>query len=292
MSVLEEIKAKQIAEAEEAGKLHPYHPDYVLDNDNQAAEPENPLRAFKPVVDKSATAYPGDRAASPAAAAHGDLKHYQAAMSADLATLSTIHDVTEKAKAKVGMLATYLPFVNDYISKGDNYPNDIAVRVCIWLFDILDIERALILAFALIKQNQVTPPKFDRDLPTFVCDAMYDYANALLKQEKSASPYLDQVVAVIDEDQWSLAPPVHSKMYAMLGKHKKREGKWDECLALCEKAEKVNPEGAGVMTMKKEALAALAKLKEPTDQSGMDKPESTGDEEAPKTEQETSEPSE
>jgi hypothetical protein len=298
MSRLRQIKAVQIAAAEEAGQDGPYaqvqsiaSPE-VTPGRLQQIKQQQLAESEKTGVNP----YPAGAASSAAVAAPRDLEHYQAAMGADLARLSTIKDVFEKAKAKAAMLATYLPFVNDYISKGDNYPNDIAVRVCIWLFDILDIERALNLAFVLIKQNQVTPPKFDRDLVTFVCDAMYDYANVILKLDQSASPYLDQVIAVMDEDKWSLAPPVQSKMYTMLAKHKKREGKWDECLALCEKAEQVNPEGAGVMTMKKEALAKLKPASEQSDKTGTDDPESTGDKdargEATDTEQQNSDPSE
>jgi hypothetical protein len=240
MRKLAQIKAQQIADAEKAGAPHPY---VGVDLASGA----------------DITIYPADEAASAAAAAPRDLEHYQAAMGADLAKLSTLKDVVEKAKAKAAMLATYLEFVKSYVTNGDNYPNDIAVRVCIWLFDILDIEHALNLAFVLIKQNQITPPKFDRDLPTFVCDATYDWAAALLKLDppQSASPYLDTVVATMDNDQWSLSPPVQSKMYALLAKHKKREGDWQACLALCEKAEAVNPEGAGVKGMKTEAAAKL-----------------------------------
>jgi NACalpha-BTF3-like transcription factor len=266
MSRLRQIKAEQVAAAKEAGQDGPYaqvqsiaSPEVTpgrLQQIKQQQLAESEKTGINP--------YPADAASSAAVAAPRDLEHYQAAMGADLAKLSTIKDVIEKAKAKAKMLETYLPFVNDYFRNGDNYPNDIAVRVCIWLFDILNIEHALILAFALIKQNQVTPPKFDRDLKTFVCDAMYDYANALLKQDQSASPYLDQVIAVMDEDKWSLAPPVQSKMYAILAKHKKREGDWEACLALCEKAEQVNPEGAGVKTLKTEAQA---KLKQNSEQS-------------------------
>ncbi len=183
------------------------------------------------------------------------LAHYQAALSADLAKLATIKDLVEKAKAKQRMLPTYLLFVQDYIKQGHNYPNDVAVTVAIWLFDTLDIENGLEIALHLIAQNQLTPPKFDRDLPTFVCDAMYDWANALLKQEQSASPYLDFFVANFED--WELAPPVKSKLYAILAKHKKREGDWLNVLALCEKAEQVNPEGAGVKTLKLEAQSKL-----------------------------------
>lgn len=301
MSRLRQIKAAQIAAAEEAGQDGPYaqaqgiaSPE-VMPSRLQKIKQQQMAESEKTGINP----YPADAAASAAATAPRDLEHYQAAMGADLARLSTIKDVFEKAKAKAKMLETYLPFVNDYFRNGDNYPNDIAVRVCIWLFDILQIEHALILAFALIKQNQVTPPKFDRDLVTFVCDAMYDYANALLKQDQSASPYLDQVIAVMDEDKWSLAPPVQSKMYTMLAKHKQREDQWADCVALCEKAEQVNPEGAGVKGIKKAALAALEKLKpasEQSDKAKQDNPESTGDKdaknEAPGTEQSDSEQSE
>jgi len=315
---LDQIKAQQIAEAKDSGNLHPYqfgtgdkpvqkpvisnHRALLnpLDQIKQAQLAESEQADNHPLHLGSDSAFGPDRTITgPVRIDLGKLEHYQAAMSADLAKISTIKDVIEKAKAKAKMLETYLPFVNDYFRNGDNYPNDIAVRVCIWLFDILQIEHALILAFALIKQNQVTPPKFDRDLKTFVCDAMYDYANALLKQDQSASPYLDQVIAVMDEDKWSLAPPVQSKMYTMLAKHKQREGKWADCVALCEKAEQVNPEGAGVKGIKKAALAALEKLKpasEQSDKAKQDNPESTGDKdaknEAPGTEQSDSEQSE
>lgn len=210
---------------------------------------------------------PSEAPSASAADVHGDLAHYQAAMSADLASLAVLKDVVEKAKAKASMLLTYLPFVQAYVDKGDNYPNDIAVRVCIWLFDTLQIEQGLALAFHLIKQGiHVTPPKFDRDLQTFVCDAVYDWANALLKHDESANPYLETLVATLDNEQWSLAPPVQSKMYVMLAKHKKRENDWLTVLALCEKAKQVNPEGAGVKGLMKEAREKLKPVVDPNNQ--------------------------
>ena len=230
MRKLDAIKAQQLTDAEQNG-VNPYA---VRDT--------------------------GESGATPIPAAPQTLEHYQAAMSADLARLSPIKDIVERAKLKVSILETYWPFVADYVKNGEHYANDIAVRVCIWLFDILDIERGLELAFVLIKQNQVTPPKFDRDLPTFVCDAVYDWANAMLKEDQSASPYLDVLIATLEKEQWSLAPPVQSKLYVMLAKHKKRLGDWVSCVALCERAEQVNPEGAGVKTLKQEAQSKLKPL--------------------------------
>lgn len=199
---------------------------------------------------------------TPAAGPGNDLAHYQAALDADLAMLSPMKDLVERAKAKKTMIETYWGFIQAYMDNGDNYPNSVAVRVMIWLFDVLDIERALDLAFYLIKTGvQVTPAKFDRDIQTFVCDAVYDWANALLKMDppQSASPYLDALVATLDNDQWSLAPPVQSKMYTMLAKHKNRVGEYALTVSLCDKAEQVNPEGHGTKGLK---AGALAKLKE------------------------------
>ena len=273
MSLLAQIKAKQQEEAN--------NPYLLLDQPEQLAaliaQPaETPIEPFEPselaqvkaeqreVADKTghdpyaAREHP-ETGSAPAPAAPQTLEHYQAALSADLARLAPINDIVERAKLKLQMLATYWDFVKAYIDNGEHYANDVAVRICIWLFDVLDIERGLDVAFVLIKQNQITPAKFDRDLPTFVCDAVYDWAAALLKleQPQSASPYLDTLVATLDNDKWSLAPPVQSKMYVILAKHKKRTGEWATVLELCKKAEQVNPEGAGVKGLLKEAQKQL-----------------------------------
>lgn len=238
MRKLQRIKAQQLEQAEKTG-LNPYA---ARDTGETGATPATP-------------------------AAPQTLEHYQAAMSADLARLAPVKDIAERAKIKAELIKTYWDFVKAYVDNGDNYPNDIAVRVCIWLFDTLDIERGLELALHLIKQGiHVTPEKFDRDLPTFVCDAVYDWANTLLKldPQQSASPYLDALVATLDNDKWSLAPPVQSKMYAMLAKHKARVGEYAMTVALCDKAEAVNPEGHGTKGLK---AGALAKLKAESDKA-------------------------
>jgi hypothetical protein len=235
MSRLKAIKARQIEQAAETG-INPYH-------SSAGAELSAPEKQEKPVgKDK------------------GHLDHYQASMDADLGSLKELKTLAEKQAAKKTMIETYWAFVKDYLDSGHAYPNSIAVQLMIWLFDTLDIERALDLALHLIKQGiQQMPARFERrDLETFVCDAMYDWANDLLKKNQSASPYLDTLVAVLDNDNWSLSPPVKSKVYAMLAKHKNREGDWLNCVALCEKAEAANPEGAGVKGLKE---AASKKLK-------------------------------
>jgi len=106
------------------------------------------------------------------------------------------------------------------VAQAHNYPNSIAVQVMVWLFDTLDIERGLTLALHLIKQGgQQMPVRFDRrDLETFVCDAVYDWANSLLKKDQSASPYLDSVVTELGNGNWALSPPVKSEDVCHSGK--------------------------------------------------------------------------
>ena len=187
------------------------------------------------------------------------LQHYQAALSADLNSLKALKTLEEKSAAKKTMIETYWGFIDHYVKQGHDYPNTVAVWVMIWLFDVLDIDRGLNLALYLIKQGktQALPVKFDRDIPTFICDAMYDWANELLKKEQSVSPYLDILATTIEKDNWSLAPPVKSKVYAMLAKHKTREGDYAQCVHLCDLAEAANPEGAGVKGIKATAKAKM-----------------------------------
>lgn len=259
MSALKDIKARQIAAAQAAGEQHPYQAGFERKPDTQTATLfDNPLRQIKQAqLSGAANPYQPD---APAARTLplSSLAHYQAALDADLSSLAALKTLDEKAAAKRVMIETYWPFVADYMDKGHHYPNSIAVWVMVWLFDISDIERALALSTYLVKQGgHIMPPKFDRDMPTFVCDAMYDWASAMLKLEQSASPYLDTLLALIETDKWSLAPMVHSKNAAMLAKHKLRLGDWAQAVTLCELAERVNPAGAGVKKIKQDAEAKL-----------------------------------
>lgn len=274
---LDLIKAQQIAEASSSGDKHPYQSGQS-EKPVQTPAPlnvgglANPLDIIKQAQIETAKESGTDHSyvigfdpAKPGAdktviIKPNSMEHYQAAMDADLNSLKDLKTLAEKQAAKKTMIETYWGFVKDYMDSGHAYPNSIAVQLMVWLFDTLDIERALDLAFHLIKPGiQKMPARFERrDLETFVCDATYDWANELLKKEQSASPYLDTVVAHIDNDKWSLSPPVQSKMYAMLAKHKKNAKEYETALKLCRMAEVINPEGAGVKGLIKELQKLLA----------------------------------
>lgn len=224
MGILDTIKAKQIAEAEASGTCHPYDLAAVSDQTGQAG---------------------------------GELGFYQQALAVDVVKVKNEVSLDGKARVKALVLPTYLDFVSAYVALGQDYPNDVAVQVMIWLLDTGDIERGLDLALHLAKQNQKLPARFDRNLPTFLCDFFYDWSNEQLKAEHSASPYLDTLVAVAENDSWPVHPLCMSKLFAMLAKHKEQSGEYQTALALCLKAEAINPEKAGVKGLKERVQAKL-----------------------------------
>lgn len=252
MSRLNQIKAVQMSSAEDAGEDTPYATAQGAATSGSNA-PSGRLQQIKQaqIAEAEKTGVnPYEQAGKKPAAAIADLVHYQAAMEIDLGKISAEKVLTDKARVKAVVLPTYLPFIEDYVNQGHNYPNDVAVQVMIWQLDTMDIENGLNLALLLVQQGQKMPAKFDRDMATFLCDFFYDWAGALLKDDLSASPYLDVLVATADADQWDVHPLCISKLFVMLAKHKERSGDYAEALTLCEKAEAVNPEKAGVKGLK------------------------------------------
>jgi len=225
---LQRIKALQIDQAEKEGSPNPY-------------------------------AVPSKRAAESVTSGTKDLKHYQSALDIDIRKVANQKDLLDKARVKQSVLPTYLPFVDDYVASGDNYPNSVAVQCMIWLLDVVEIEHGLNLALHLISQGQKMPEKIKRDMPTFLIDMMYDWANVMIKDDHGASPYFDIMVATADKDQWDVHPLCLSKSYAMLAKHHVRNGEYESAYELCLKAKKVNPQKHGVKLLTEEIEKHLPK---------------------------------
>lgn len=182
----------------------------------------------------------------------------QAAMQVDLARLKAEKKLDDKIRIKTELLPGYIPFVDDYIENGHDYPCDVAVQVMIWLFDVGDIQQGLTLGLHLIAiGKQQMPSQFNRDIPTFIADDIYDWSNEQLKNKQTASPYLDLFAEVMQKSKWDLHPAVESKILVMMAKHHFLKDEFKQCHELCTQAEKANPEGAGVKTLKKKALESI-----------------------------------
>lgn len=177
-----------------------------------------------------------------------DLEYYQLVVTAYVEKMRDIEDIEERKPLKAEAIKAVEQFVTDYVAKEANYPNSVAVRLVVWLFDLGDVASAVPLALHLIKQGiHVTPAEFSSDLPTFVSDQVYDWANTQLKANKPAGPYLHNVVKAMLEEGWDMHEAVRGKMVAMLGKHYELAGQDDEAIKAYELALKEN-EAAGVKT--------------------------------------------
>jgi hypothetical protein len=204
-------------------------------------------------------AQPGYAGSSPTAPVSnqppGQLALYQAQVAAAINTMAPMPTMAERARYKQRhALPEIERFVEGYVQSGAHYQNSVAVMAVVWRFDIGDIEGALKLGLYLVDQGcQRMSAKFGRDLPTFICDCVYDWANEQLKANAPAAPYLGQLLGEIQGNSWQLHPAVHSKLLAMAAKHALRDTDYSTCVDLCDAAQAVNPEGAGVKTLRAQA---------------------------------------
>lgn len=188
-----------------------------------------------------------------------ELETHKAILAASIDEMLNVEDIEDRKAYKAEAIIKLEAFVNGYVQSAAKYPNIVAVWFMIWLFDLGDIARALPLALHLAKQKvHNMPTRFKSEIETFICDQMYDWAAAQLKANKSAGPYLEQVIAAIESEKWQLPDVVHGKMYAMHGKHLDALAEDEPALKAYEKAMEINPR-AGVKKRIEQLTAKLAK---------------------------------
>lgn len=234
--------------------------------ERQKALQDAAQKAEKPPVAAAAEANPAPRI-SPLKAlrekrqqppAVQDLKHWQAFVDKQLAAMRGL-DIDAKAGIKAQAVAGLKPFINDYLQQQRNYPNSVAVWFALWLWDLGDIENAVNLSLHLVAQEQRTPPEFDSDLPTVICDQIYDWANTKLQKDEGAAPYLPAVIEAMEAGKWVVHEIPKGKVYAMAAKHADAAGDSPAAVKYAETALAIN-ERAGVKKIleKHQALIAQA----------------------------------
>ena len=186
------------------------------------------------------------------------LENCQIALQVHLARLKELKTLPEKADYKAKVLGDLQPFVDEYVAQDHYYPNDVAVWLMVWLFDVGRIEQAINLGLLLVNQDQKLPGKFGSDLVTFICDYTYDYAAAKFKDNESAQPYFDQVFTAMNDQDWQLHEVVEGKIYAMAAKLATQTKDHTKVVEYGTKALQINPK-AGVKKLVDKATRALAK---------------------------------
>lgn len=111
----------------------------------------------------------------------------------DIARMRELPTLGDRAVFKrEKFLPQYLPFVEQYFDKGEVYQNDLIGYCIVYLFDVGNIGQALALAKRAIEQQQALPQGFNSNLPTFVANQIYDWADKLAAAGQSVEPYFSQ----------------------------------------------------------------------------------------------------
>lgn len=111
----------------------------------------------------------------------------------DIARMRELPTLEDRAIFKRDkFLPQYLPFVEQYFEKGVVYQNDLIGYCIIYLFDVGHIGQALELAHRAITQHQQLPEPFRSNLPTFVADQVYQWADKIAATGQSVEPYFSQ----------------------------------------------------------------------------------------------------
>lgn len=179
---------------------------------------------------------PAEALSSPANA-RKHLLLQEAALDQDLARLSDLNNLASKQSLKRDeLLPKYQEYVQRYCESGLNFPNRVAVQVMVWLFDTAQFEDALELADFLMEQGQQMPERFKRrDIPTFVADAVCEWAYAEYTAKRSPEPYLSDLLPRVD-GEWNLTEQIPSKYYKLIGMRAMEAEQWETALKHLERS--------------------------------------------------------
>lgn len=202
--------------------------------------------------------YSHDTALASPANAQKHLKLMENSLQVDLERVSAINSREQRQQLKRDeLLPKYLDYVQRYRDSGLNFPNSVVVQVLVWLFDTVQFEAGLDLAKFAIEQGQPMPERFKRDVPTFVADALIEWAEAEQKASRSPEPYLSDLLPLVDGD-WQLTEQIPAKYHKLIGIRAMASKEWAKAIAHFERATELHS-AIGVGTRLEGARKALAK---------------------------------
>ncbi len=136
------------------------------------------------------------------------------------------------------LLPRYLPHVHAYVESGEEYANPVLVQVMLWLFDAGRLEQALPVAELAISQGQQMPNDFKRDLPTFVADAVLEWAEGEYKGGRAIEPYFSRVFTQLEN--WVIPDVVLMKYNKFAGKAAYDNGDYSLAVSLLSTADQLS----------------------------------------------------
>nr|WP_284146365.1 phage terminase small subunit [Pseudomonas mosselii] len=203
-------------------------------------------------------AYSPAEALNSPANARKHLALMEAGLDEDLARLSDIKGLATKQDLKRNeLLPKYQEYIDRYLASGLVYQNRVLVMVMVWLFDTAQFEDALALADIAIGQGQEMPERFKRDIPTFVADAVCEWAYDEHQAGRSPEPYLSELLPRVD-GEWDLPEQIPAKYHKLIGIRALEAKEWATAIKHLERAAELYPK-VGVGTRIDNARKALLK---------------------------------
>jgi len=186
------------------------------------------------------------------------LKLMEDALAQDLERISAINSRELRQQLKRDeLLPKYLDYVQRYRDSGLNFPNSVVMQVLVWLFDTVQFEAGLDLADFAMDQGQAMPERFRRDVPTFVADAVIEWAEAEQKANRSPEPYVSDLLPRVD-GEWQLTEQIPAKYHKLIGIRAMAAKEWANAINHFERATELHA-AIGVGTRLDGARKALAK---------------------------------
>lgn len=203
-------------------------------------------------------AYSPAEALNSPANARKHLALMEAGLDEDLARLSAIKGLATRQDLKRNeLLPKYQEYVQRYLASGLVYQNRVLVQVIVWLFDTAQFDDALVLAEIAIGQGQKMPERFKRDIPTFIADAVCEWAYDEHQAGRSPEPYLSDLLLRVD-GEWDLPEQIPAKYHKLIGIRALEAKEWATAIKHLERAAELYPK-VGVGTRIENARKALRK---------------------------------
>jgi hypothetical protein len=101
-------------------------------------------------------------------------------------------------------------------------------QILVWLFDIKDIPQAMDLAVYCIAHDVPMPERFKRDLSTFLCDTIIEWAENEHEAGRSCEPYFGQVFDLAKD--WDIPDQVRARFYRLRGLIALKKKEWKQAV--------------------------------------------------------------
>ena len=108
------------------------------------------------------------------------------------------------------------------------------------------------------------PERFNRDLPTFLCDTVIEWSENEFEEDRSCEPYFTDVfnLANTEDAPWDLPDQVRAKFYRLRGMIAYKKEDWKQAVIDLEHAKEY---GAKVKTLLEKANKKYQDLSETTE---------------------------